>query len=260
VTFTIAGTGNIAWFLAQRLTAAGHHCAGIYGRTEKHAKELAASINSVAIHDFSKITDSMADVCFLAVADNVIPELANQCSFKETVLIHTAGAVNTDILQDAAEHYGVLWPVYSIVKNNLPNHRNIPCAWDAVTDKARRYLLSIAHGFTDVLFEAKDSQRRWLHLSAVISNNFSNHLLAICEQISVENNIPYSVLQPIIEQTFERLKKESPRKLQTGPAIRGDEQTIQKHEQMLAAHPFWQEVYSSISASIENMYRTDNER
>lgn len=257
MTYTIVGTGNIGWFLAKKLTAAGHHCAGVYGRDLEAAKALAASIHTGVFERITEIHDAVADICFLAVTDHIIQRMATQLSFQNTVLVHTAGSVEMSVLSSSAKDYAVLWPVYSILKNNLPNHRNIPCAWEASTDKARRYLLSIAHGITDILFEAKDEQRKWLHLSAVISNNFTNHLMAVCEQICKTNHIPFSSLHPIIEQTFERIKRESPFNIQTGPAIRGDAETINKHVVLLQQEPDWQHIYQSVSTSIENMYRTE---
>jgi hypothetical protein len=110
----------------------------------------------------------------------------------------------------------------------------------------------MGHAITDQTYEAKYEQRKWLHLSAVIGNNFVNHLLAICEQICGENNIPFQVLQPIIEQTFERMRQQSPKVLQTGPAVRHDQTTIQAQEALLADHPAWQKIYTDISNSIKS--------
>ncbi len=260
MTYSIIGTGNMAWFLTKRLTSAGHHCAGVYGRNEEAAKALATSINTDVYTKRSHIPDGDADICFLAVSDHAIETVAEKISLEKTVLVHTSGSVSIKAIAHAAKDHAVLWPVYSIVKNNLPNHRNIPCAWDASSTKAQKYLLAIAHGITDILFEAKDEQRRWLHLSAVISNNFTTHLITICEQICKGHNVPYSILQPIIEQTFERIKRESPYNIQTGPARRGDGPTMEKHIELLSSNPDWQAIYKTISTSIENTYKADTKQ
>ena len=110
--------------------------------------------------------------------------------------------------------------------------------------------MEIAQAITDVLFEARYEQRKWLHLSAVISNNFTNHLLVICEQICKENNLPFNILMPIIEQTFERIKTASPGSLQSGPAVRNDLPTIQSQIRLLSGHPEWQKIYEHITNSI----------
>lgn len=252
MTFSIIGTGNIAWFLGTRLVTGRHRCTGVYSRNADAARQLAEALLSDKYGSLSDIRDEEADICFIAVSDAAIPEVAAKISFKHTVLVHTAGAVDINAIADAATDRAILWPVYSILRNNLPDHRNIPCGWEASTDKAQRYMLSMAHAVTDVVFEARYDQRKWLHLAAVIGNNFTNHLVAICEQICADNKVPFNALQPIIHQTFDRLKQASAQSLQTGPAIRHDSSTINRQVELLGDHPEWQQIYEAITASIQS--------
>jgi len=253
--FSIIGTGNMAWFLGKRITAAGHKCMGVYGRNKEAADELADNLLAANAGTINDLRDGEADVCFLAVSDNGIEDAAWHLSFKETVLVHCAGARDIDLIARAAKDSGVLWPVYSILRQNLPAHRDIPCAWEASSDRAKRFILEMGHAITDNLFEAKGQQRKWLHLAAVMSNNFINHLLAIDEKICEENGVPNSVLQPLIMQTFERLKNGSPMTLQTGPAIRHDDGTLKAHKELLSAHPEFRRVYEAMTLSIQEMYK-----
>jgi predicted short-subunit dehydrogenase-like oxidoreductase (DUF2520 family) len=249
--FSIIGTGNIAWFLGKRLVAAGHACAGVFGRDVNKARELASMLSANTIDDLTAVKDGLADVCILAVSDTSIPEIATQLPLSNTTLIHTAGAVPITALPNAA-HAGVLWPVYSISRTHLPDHRNIPCAWEASSAMAEEHILTIGSAVTDNLFHAAYEQRKWLHLSAVISNNFINHLLSVCEQICKDNQLPFSVLQPIIEQTFERIQHTSPSSLQTGPAARNDRSTIDRQLALLAERPEWRDIYEAITRSIQS--------
>ncbi|MFI5196360.1 MAG: Rossmann-like and DUF2520 domain-containing protein [Chitinophagales bacterium] len=252
MTFSIIGTGNIAWFFGNRLVTGRHHCTGVYARNKMAAKELAEALLSDKFGEPGEVRDGDADICFLAVSDVAIGQIAAKLSFKKTMLVHTAGAVGLESISSAAKDRAVLWPVYSILRNNQPAHRKIPCAWEASSPKARQYILSIGHAITDQLFEAKYEQRKWLHLAAVMSNNFITHLMAICEQICADNNLPFSTLLPIIEQTFERIKNTSAQQVQTGPAIRHDTTTIKEQMALLSNHPHWQKVYEAITNSIQN--------
>ena len=253
MTFSIIGTGNIAWFFGNRLVTGRHNCVGVYGRNKEEAGKLAGALLSDRFGDIDDIRDGDADICFLAVSDVAIGKVAARLSFKQTMLVHTAGAVDMDSIKQAAKDRAVLWPVYSILKNNMPAHRDIPCAWEASSDKAARYVQSVGHAITDVLFEAKYEQRKWLHLSAVIGNNFINHLMAICEQVCSENELPFSILQPILAQTFERAAHAHPADIQTGPAIRHDSTTIQAQLSLLGKHRNWQKIYEAITDSIQDM-------
>lgn len=251
MTFTIIGNGNMAWFIGTRLVTGGLECRGVYSRNEAAAKELATALACVEYGTIDHINDRLADVCFLTVSDSAISSVAATLRFHRTVLVHTAGAVNLDAVKIAAPDRAVLWPVYSILKNSLPDHRNIPCAYEASSENAKKCVLAVAHAITDVLFEAQYEQRRWLHLGAVIGNNFTNHLLAICDQICKENDLPFSALLPIIGQTFERVNYAAPASVQTGPAVRRDTDTINEQLAMLAKHTEWQNVYKAITESIE---------
>lgn len=254
MTFTIVGTGNIAWFFSKRIMAAGHKCMGVFGRNMSKTKELADALLCERSGTIDTLDDEMADICFLAVSDKALSEVTSQLNFTNTILVHMSGATPMSKLQVAASNYGVLWPIYSIQKGNTPSHRNIPTAWEANTPKAKRFILEMGHALTDQLFEAKQEQRQWLHLSAVMTNNFINHLMAMNEQICTENNLPVNTLMPLIEQTFEKIKGGSPKSLQTGPAIRKDDATIESQIALLENKPHFKQVYEAITASIKHMY------
>ncbi len=254
MTYSIIGTGNMAWFLVRRLKTAGHECHGIWGRNSATMKALATEMNVNTYKNVGGITDGEVDICFIAVPDTEIAAAVEGLSFEKTVLVHTAGSMEIDVLKDHAVDCAVLWPVYSISKNSVPDHRNIPAAWEASSAKSKRYIATMGHSITDNLFEADIDKRKWLHLSAVIGNNFINHLVAICEQICREQDLPLDVLTPILNQTYDRLKGTKAKDVQTGPAVRHDTEVLDRQVGLLKSHPEWQKIYKAISSSIEKMY------
>ena len=257
MTFTIVGAGNIAWFIGTRLVAAGHNCLGVYSRTVASAQLLSAELGAPCSADLRTLTTMNADCCLLAVPDTAIAEVARSITpCADTVVIHAAGAVPIDAITNASRHCGVFWTIYSIARMQLPQHRDIPVAWEATTPHAREVVTAMAAAVTDAAFEAGYEQRKWLHLTAVIGNNFTNHLLAACEQVCADHQLPFSIVMPIIRQTFDRIATTSPRMVQTGPAIRRDETTIADQQAMLATYPEWQRMYAAITASIQQMGRT----
>lgn len=256
MTVALIGTGNMAWFLAQRLLQSGHTVSGLYGRDPEQVRLLAREYQLPVYPELDAILDG-ADACILAVADHAVAELCSRLQFRETVLLHTAGALPASVLDPAARHFGVLWPVYSILKNDLPAHRNIPCAWEGNTSRAAGIAQSLAESIGTLPFQASSQQRRWLHLCAVIENNFVNHLMAISESICREQNLPVQVLQPILMQTFQRNQLQAAWNTQTGPARRGDRSSQEAHLALLQGKPAWQQVYEAISRSIQKMYEQD---
>jgi predicted short-subunit dehydrogenase-like oxidoreductase (DUF2520 family) len=246
----------MAWFLVKRLKTAGHQCDGIWGRNSETMKALAREMNVNSYKNVGAISDGEVDICFITVPDHEIANAVQKLSFEKTVLAHTAGSMDLDILAEHAKDTAVLWPVYSISKLSIPDHRDIPAAWEAGTAKAKRYISTMGHSITDNLFEADAQKRKWLHLSAVVANNFINHMMAICEQICAEQGLPMEAIQPIITQTFKRMNGQKASDLQTGPAMRNDREVMDSQVTLLEDHPEWQELYKAVSTSIEKMYAT----
>jgi predicted short-subunit dehydrogenase-like oxidoreductase (DUF2520 family) len=192
------------------------------------------------------------DVCILAVTDSAIADVAAQLSFRQTVLIHCAGSIDAEVLKAGAQEYGVLWPVFSIRRDAPPAHNGFPCVWEAVGKRAQRIVSTLAESLGTTSFQASSAQRAVLHLSAVMGANFFNHLLAICQQLLRSEGCSLSLLAPILQQTLEAASSAADvRALQTGPALRRDANTLEKHLRMLKGQPAWADVYKAISHSIQ---------
>ena len=257
--FSIIGTGNMAHFLAGELSAAGHNLIGIWGRNTIAANKIAIQYSTLVYSSLQDIKDKEGHFCFMAVKDTAITEIAAQLSFKHTTLIHTAGASSLQLLGKQTIHSGIFWPVYSILGDNLKAIKNIPVAIQGNKPQVENDILDIAKSITDKAFIANDVQRAHLHLAAVFANNFSNHLMAVAQEICMKQHLSFDYLQPIVEQTFERLKTEPAKNLQTGPAIRDDKMTMQKHIDLLKSNTEWALIYQSLSNSIRKMYSNSEE-
>ena len=68
----------------------------------------------------------------------------------------------------------------------------------------------------------KYKKRKIIHLSAVFSCNFINHLFYISKNILNNEKIDFSLLKPIIYETTKKAFKYNIEENQTGPAKRKD--------------------------------------
>jgi predicted short-subunit dehydrogenase-like oxidoreductase (DUF2520 family) len=99
-----------------------------------------------------------------------------------------------------------------------------------------------------------DSEKRaHLHLAAVIAANFTNHMLALSEKFLQEKNLSFDLLKPLIQETIAKALLISPLEAQTGPALRGNRQILEKQLAMLDSHPEIRELYRVISESIQEL-------
>jgi hypothetical protein len=62
--------------------------------------------------------------------------------------------------------------------------------------------------------------------------------------------LPFELLKPIIKETFEKLEILSPKNAQTGPAIRRDKKTINKHLKLIES-PDLKSIYKVFTLAIQ---------
>jgi len=247
------GSGNIAHFFAGRLHNKGHEIIQVYSRTKANGSAL-ASLTGASVTDRLDDISTEADLYILAVKDDVLQQVAGKLDFGSKPVIHCAGAVSLDVIQHASEKRAVIWALYSIQKNNLPRIPDVPLIVEGSDREVEELARSIALDISTNVVMASYKQRQVLHLNAVFANNFTNHLLAITESICADNALPFSILHPIIVQTVQQLSGSLPSERQTGPAVRHDQDTMNKHLELLAQYSSkWQEIYRDISASIQQM-------
>ncbi|MCY1559553.1 hypothetical protein D9M68_966030 [compost metagenome] len=96
-------------------------------------------------------------------------------------------------------------------------------------------------------------RRKILHLAAVFACNFTNHLYTLSAQLLEENELDFDLLRPLILETAEKVQLHNPMEVQTGPAIRGDEKTLTKHNELLVNKPQLLKLYQILSDSIKGM-------
>jgi predicted short-subunit dehydrogenase-like oxidoreductase (DUF2520 family) len=251
--FYLLGTGNVARFVADRAVTAGWECTGVWGRNKAAAQKLAALLKAPVVENILELSNP-ADIVLLALSDGAIAEVAPLLPLqKETTVVHFSGTLPLGALLPHPNR-AVCWPVYSIAGEISPEVA-IPFAGEAATTLAEKMLSQLAVGLGGTLTLMEAAQRAQLHLSAVLANNFTNHLLVLAGTLAAEAGLSFEMLQPLIVQTCARAAGGQTQLLQTGPAVRGDVQTEAAHLQILAPHPEWARLYEGLSASIKTFYK-----
>lgn len=248
----IIGAGNIAWCYGQQLRLNGHVVKQVISRQEAHAQALGDALNAEWTTDLLNI-NMEADVYLLCVADDALATLNDELRLGRRMVAHTAGAVPLSAIGRISTHTGVVYPLQSIRKENK-NYPEIPIIIEASNEDTLRRLQSLAQSISPRVTQADSAHRLQLHLAAVLANNFTNHLLTLAKWRCQDQGLDFSLLQPIIRETFDRLEKFGPENVQTGPALRGDQHTMALHESLLADQPSQLEVYKVLSASIAAFY------
>lgn len=247
----IIGTGNVAAVLGRKFKAAGHNIIQVVGRNTMAASQLAYEWDTVSTNYQSPISKT-ADIYIIAVADNAIDDVIDDLKFPGRVVVHTAASVPMEVLKDVSNHYGVFYPLQSLRKEmiTLPD---IPVFVDGNDDKAKKTLDVLARSISpEKVNSAGDNDRLKLHVAAVVVSNFTNHLYRLAEDYCRKEGLDFKQLQPLIEETALRLRQVSPAQAQTGPALRHDQDTINKHLELLKQHPQLMKIYTAMTESIQS--------
>jgi predicted short-subunit dehydrogenase-like oxidoreductase (DUF2520 family) len=247
----IIGAGNVATVLGKLFVQKGHAVAQVISRNAEQATLLAQQLDAVAATDLSAI-DLTADLYMVSVSDAAIAGIATQLQPGDRLVVHTAGSVDKSVLQQTTASYGVLYPLQSLRKE-MEQIPAIPLFVEGSNKATEERLLAFAKTLSAQVTVADSAQRLKLHVAAVMVSNFTNYLYAQAEQFCMQENVPFNFLKPLIEETALRLRDHSPAAVQTGPAMRNDRPTLEKHEALLTKYPDLQQLYRQLTEGIQKL-------
>lgn len=242
------GSGNTATVLSQVIAKAGHDIVQVASRSEENAKALAANYNATTA-PLSAATFLDADIYIVALHEAALDHIEKIPALRDKLVVHTSGAVSINALKDITASYGVLYPLQSLSKftDYVPE---IPFLVDGNNQEIMHRILGFAKTLSDNVIEANDTERLNYHVAAVFVSNFTNHLYALAELFCEKERLNFKALFPLIDETTSRAKTLSPFLTQTGPAIRDDIFTLNRHLQALTSNPHLKYVYLKLSESI----------
>lgn len=242
------GSGNVASVLGRLIIKAGHDILQVMSRNSDHAKILADELHC-KFADYSGSLETNADLYLIAVRDNALYELNSLFHLGNKMVVHTAGSIPKNVLKEVSLNYGVLYPLQSLRKE-MDTIANIPLLVDGNTEEAITLLEDFAKTISATVAKANDEERLKLHVAAVIVSNFTNHLYCLAEEFCKNENVDFAMLIPLIKETADRISSHSPAAVQTGPAIRNDMITLDKHLRLLEAHKKLKNIYLKLTDSI----------
>lgn len=242
------GAGNLATRLSLEMYRAGMNIAQVYSHTRASAELLAGKIGcSWTIDPATIVAD--ADLYVFSLKDSALLEIISSVKPNDGLWVHTAGSMPMQIFERYAKRYGVLYPLQTFTKERVVDFSVIPFFLEANNQEAAGVLNEIAGALSRNIQYLSSEKRKSLHLAAVFACNFTNHIYALAGKLLTEQAISFDVLLPLIDETAAKMHAMPPAEAQTGPAIRYDENVINKHLAMLA-DPDMKAVYQLISQSI----------
>jgi predicted short-subunit dehydrogenase-like oxidoreductase (DUF2520 family) len=214
----IVGAGRAGTSFAGALAAAGWEVVAVLGRHDD--KAIAAAAEDV---DLVLLAPPDAAVAGVAAAVRPVPG---------TVVAHVAGSLGLDVLAPHVRRAAV-HPLVALPNGELGAQRLRAGAWFAVAgDPMAGEIVAALDGRS---FTVADGDRAGYHAAACIA---SNHLVALfgsVERVANTSGVPLDAFLDLAAATVDNVRALGPATALTGPAARGDDETIERHRDFLAA-------------------------
>ncbi|MBT8179836.1 MAG: DUF2520 domain-containing protein [Eudoraea sp.] len=245
----LLGTGNLAHHLFDAFTKSNSvSVVQVFGRS---AERLAY------FKDRTKVTHKPenllhADIYIIAVSDDAIHTVSQYIKNKKSIIAHCSGGMGLETLTEGSDR-GVFYPLQSFSKGRKIDFSEVPLCIEGSSEIVLEKLISLGRTISQICVPINSKQRLAMHLAAVYTNNFTNHLLFKASQICEENDLPFSLLMPLLKETVSKLGILSPYDAQTGPARRNDRKTQEKHMKIISNKQD-REIYALLSEAIQTTY------
>lgn len=256
---SLIGSGRVATHLAQAL-ALQHDIVNIYSPTLTNARQLAKRVGGVAIDQLSALAPEL-DLLIIAVKDQAISACVAQLApaLAHVLVVHTSGSTDLSVIATQHQRAGVFYPLQSFSFEREIDWSQTPMLIESAQSTDQALLFDLAASLSQRVYVYDSEQRLSLHLAAVFASNFSNYCYDIAAQILQQQQVDFDLLKPLIQETALKATQQAPHIGQTGPARRGDIQTIAQHQALLAQqqqHAF-ADIYQIMSQGILNRHAVD---
>jgi predicted short-subunit dehydrogenase-like oxidoreductase (DUF2520 family) len=107
-------------------------------------------------------------------------------------------------------------------------------------------LKKLAKTISKNVHAVSSKDRLAVHVAAVFACNFTNHLFNVSDKILQQHGFDFELLRPLIAETINKSLDIGPENAQTGPAARGDLETLNLHMEYLNGDEY-QKLYKLIT-------------
>ena len=246
------GSGNVATHLALAMYNRGHVIDQIYSRDFGHAQFLANRVEAEPINSFDHLRHT-SNVYIIAVTDDALYDVAADLKLDDALVLHTSGASPINVLKNTSTRYGVMWSPQSFVRDVAIEYNQLPFCIEGSDEKTEEEIEEFIGMISPYIYHTTFQQRQYLHLSSVFVNNFTNALYAIAQQLCQRHKTQFEILYPLILTTAKRVQWGDVKYQLTGPAVRGDEKTINAHRKLLDKDPATLALYDALTDVLKNL-------
>lgn len=245
----LIGAGRLASALGGVFKQRGITIVQVCNRNTSKGQRLARKLGAGFTASPDMVTRN-ADLYIIAVSDNAIADVVGRLGYVSGVVVHASGSVDMRVLQSASAAIGVFYPLMTFTANSRVRFDNIPVLIEAGDRETLGLLTGLASQLTSEIELVDSDRRKIVHLAAVFASNFPNFMMVMAEELISSAGLSGRILYPLVNRTAGNIKRKPVFSGQTGPAVRGDDATMEMHRMMLSSRKDMLEIYTLISNKI----------
>ena len=193
-------------------------------------------------------------IIIIAVSDDQIINVMAKYHFDpDQTILHTSGSVEMDVIHQKHLKCGVLYPLMTLSKEDIIDYQQMPLLIEGSEESDLLLINQLAESISHHVTYFDSQDRKIIHLTAVIANNFTTSLLLDVEEILKKNQLDKFLLVPLMKQTIRKVFDLGGIKSITGPAIRKDQKIIDVHLDLLSNYPEILDLYQFFTHRIQKI-------
>ncbi|MFP4597800.1 MAG: Rossmann-like and DUF2520 domain-containing protein [Persicimonas sp.] len=268
--WSIVGAGRVGRTLGLLANRLGIPIASTWNRGENAARQTANLLGHSrafggSLESCRQELLAGAEVVWITVVDAAIEpvaaQLAEYMSADQNVL-HTSGSLSSQVLAEAgvAGHVGSLHPLQAITTPEDAVERLAKVAWTVEgAEEALRFARGLMAQIGVEPVEIQADKKTLYHASAVTAANLlvalEDAAFGMAQAAGMSREQARAMLVPLARTCVDNLERQDTAEALTGPAARGDRETIERHIEALEALGDEEllEIYKVLTARAEGI-------
>ncbi|MEJ2010254.1 MAG: DUF2520 domain-containing protein [Acidobacteriota bacterium] len=242
LTVAIVGPGRLGQAMGKLLRRAGVPVKFVAARQIARARGAVRFIGSGKAISLNDRRLAEAGIVLMTTSDAALNPVARKLAghredWSGKIILHTCGSAPASVLdpfQQRGASIGSLHP-YQTIPNSAAGVRNLPGGFWAV--EGDRKAVVVARQWVKMLsgtaFDLRPEAKALYHLSAFLVCPTEVTLMGCSERLLQKAGVPKKVVRPMlgrfVAESVKNFVEFGARKSLTGPAVRGDWTTIEKH-------------------------------
>lgn len=243
----LIGPGRVGCAISKRLHQAGYPLTAVVSRKQQRATEACSYIGCPTELASDRLANATtAQIILLAVPDDQIQPLALKIQAagnlsKQTTLIHFSGLHPAEIMRHDSSPASLLslHPLLPFANRQkaFTNLNQCPCALEGDGPQTLALGQKLINAIGGQFFILDSDKKALYHTAACVASNYLVTLLAAARDLlvncGIEADQAIPLLLPLVQASLNNVNDLGPEQGLTGPIVRGDYGTVEKHIQTL---------------------------